>query len=347
MVTFTEIAHAIKDNSVKDFSVQSCIPKHQSSIELISLDSPCSVQKENPFGKLGLRLQVSKPLLQPPIMNSESDSESEIPIPIPKALIVKEPEPTPQPKQIAAKLSETLPQPKQIATKNPEPQQVQQKKFLEKESTHFKQRPQDPICIGISQRDPMYEIASPAVKQSIETEEARIIESKISDLYKSESGRSRGWTKTQLEAFIQPRVSSGGSLLPKQQFPWDVVFTDKQASAILDFICLAKGIRLAVWNDTERCVGIWPAADLSESKQTPLLYHVDKRGSPIQKSSVFETGWSLRAAMSVEHGLEKLSIDELDTFAEKMGIELSGKKAERVRTLAAARTRQRLSNTPA
>lgn len=317
MVTFTQIAHAIKENKEKDFSVQSCIHKHPFTVECFQINSSVVLTKEDPFGKIGLRLTLTVPILKPApgiVSEMESDSESD-PLPTPVREVI--PEPTVQKK-------------------------VQDTKEYKYDKPQRQGRPQDPICIGISQRDPMYEIASPSVKQSIEAEEARLIEAKIAELYKSESGRSRGWTKTYLEAFIQPRVSTGGTLHPKQQFPWGSVFTDKQVSAALDFLCLAKEIRLAVWNDDERCVGIWPAADHSESKQSVSLYHVDKRGAPLQKTSPFEAGWCLRATLSVEHGLEKLSIDELDSLAEKMGIELSGKKTERVRTLASARTKQRL-----
>jgi hypothetical protein len=319
MVTFTEIAHAIQTNTGRDFGVQSCIPRHQSEIERFSLIET-HVAKEEPFSKIGLR---------------RTPKESEIaPTPVPTPTLKKI-----VPKQSPVE-SEQIPTPVSIFKAEPKvepkPERKQESRF------ESRGRPQDPICIAISQRDPMYEIASPLVKQSIETEEARIIEGKLADLYKSESGRSRGWTKSHLETFIQPRVASGGSLNSKQHFSWDKLFTDKQTSAELDFICLAKGIRLAVWNDAEKCIGIWPAADLSESKQTPPLFHVSNKGIPLSKTTVFEAGWTLRAALSVEHGLEKLSIDELDSFAEKMGIELSGKKSERVRTLAAARTKQRL-----
>ncbi len=317
MVTFTEIAHAIETNPGRDFGVQSCIPKHQSEIERFSLTETLVV-KEDPFSKIGIR-RVTKEPEPTPILKKVTPKPSPVeePIPIPFA---PEPRPEPRPEN--------------------KPERKQESRFDSDSKPRGK--PVDPICIGISMRDPMYEIASPFVKQSIETEEARLIEGKLPELYKSESGRSRGWTKTHLEAFIQPRVASGGSLNPKQHFCWEKLFTDKQVSAELDFLCLAKGIRLAVWNDAEKCIGIWPAADLSESKQTPPLFLVSNKGVLLSKSTVFESGWTLRAALSVEHGLEKLSIDELDSFAEKMGIELSGKKSERVRTLAAARTKQRL-----
>lgn len=212
-----------------------------------------------------------------------------------------------------------------------------------------KERPHDPICIGICLRDPMYDIASQHVKQTIEVEESRILEQKIGELYKNESGRSRGWVKSALDTFFQPRSASGGSLPAKQAFVWSSIFTDKSVSALLDFLCLAKGVQLAVWNQAEHCVGIWPAADSrDESSKKPILLHYSAEGAPMpHKTSVFETGWSLRAALSVEHSLEKLTLDELASVAQKIGMNAEGlakKKADRVRQIASEQTRLRLQS---
>lgn len=195
----------------------------------------------------------------------------------------------------------------------------------------------------------MYAIATAKVQTSMECEEARLLESRLSDLYKKESGRSRGWVKTHLEAYLVPRAASGASNTP---FPWSDIFTDKKASALLDFICLAKGIRLAIWSESTHTIGIWPAADASRTEeevhQEIPMYHVSDKGAffrpPSSLQDACRSGWTLRAAVSVEHGLEKLTIDDLESLADKMGVRLptGGKKADRVRALASARTRQRL-----
>ena len=331
MVSFTEIALAIAGNSEKEFSVPSCIPKHPSVVPLLKLQKESESIKD-PFEKIALKMQTAKPVPTPktPVLKEDTDSEPDL-APVPSLSKVSVPVitvalGTPMP----AKPSSLSPQ-----SKPPKEQSVESPK-------KSKQGP-DPICIAIGYRDPMYEIASASVRQSIEAEEARILESKIAEIYKNESGRSRGWTKTALDAFFLVRAASGGHVPAKQTFDWSAVFTDKQTSALLDFICLAKGIRLAVWNTAEKCVGIWPAADLSTGKETPPLFHVSHEGHALGKTTVFEPGWTLRAPQSVEHGLEKLSLDELDSLAEKMGVEPpTGKKAERVRALASKRTELRL-----
>jgi hypothetical protein len=204
----------------------------------------------------------------------------------------------------------------------------------------------DPICIGISVRDPMYEIATAAVKQSIECEEARVLESKLDQLYKTESGRSRGWTKTHLTSFIVPRAAAGSKVAPKLAFQWASLRTDKQTSAALDFVCLAKGIRLAVWFEDTREIGIWPAADHSSAGSgCPPLFHISGSGQSVgTPRTVFVDGWTIRAALSVENSLEKLSLAELDNLAEQIGItSLTGKKPDRIRAIASHRTIQRLN----
>jgi hypothetical protein len=201
-------------------------------------------------------------------------------------------------------------------------------------------RVMDPICIGLEKADAMYAIATPNVQQSLECEEARRLESRISELYKGESGRSRGWTKTKLEAFLVPRAAQGSRV--RDTFDWSKIWTDKDASAILDFVCLAKGIRLAVWKDAE--VGLWPAADATNASRTIPIYHIHASGRMIEKTDKDLKACRILAPYSVEHGLEKLTLDELDGLAEKMGIPIpSGKKMDKVRFLASARMALRLS----
>ena len=201
----------------------------------------------------------------------------------------------------------------------------------------------DPICIGIETQDAMYSIANRNTQQSLECEEARRLEARISELYKEESGRSRGWVKTKLEAFFLPRAAVGARVAAKDAFAWEKIWDDKEASAILDFVCLAKGIRVAVWKE-ERVIGLWPAADSSKGgdKQIPL-HHVGNVGMKGDVRAAIQAGWKLVAPLSVEHGLEKLTLEELDGLAEKMGITIpSGKKVEKVRALASARMTMRL-----
>lgn len=195
----------------------------------------------------------------------------------------------------------------------------------------------DPICIAIELQDTMYAIASPNVRTSLECSEAQRLESIADKLYKEESGRQRGWTKTKLTEFLVPRAAAGGR--PKLAFDWSTIWTQKEASALLDFVCLAKGIRLAVWKSDQE-VGLWPAAD--KEGTTPPLFHVSSTGAPLQDRSI--SNINLIAPYSVVAGLEKLSVGELESVAEKMNVSLPrGKKGELAAFLASARMRMRLA----
>jgi hypothetical protein len=202
----------------------------------------------------------------------------------------------------------------------------------------------DPLRLAIETRDPIYAIATPQVRHSIECEEARHIEALIDTLYKSESGRSRGWTKTALEAYVLPRAAAGLAVGNKEAFDWSALHTDKKVAAVLDFVCVAKNIRLAVWSEGSQEITVWPAADRSVALANGVipLFHVSDTGAYLQKSG-FDAGWTLRAPPAFEHSLEKLTLDELTTVASNMGLTgLTGKKAERVGAIGTARVKQRL-----
>jgi hypothetical protein len=58
-------------------------------------------------------------------------------------------------------------------------------------------------------------------------------------------------------------------------------------------------------------------------------------------------GWRLRAPLSVENALEKLTLAELDNVGKSIGLtDLVGKKGDRVRAIATARMAMRLRSVP-
>jgi hypothetical protein len=360
-VSFKQILGAIEENATRVYSIVSPVVKHQAVVEVfkisrtiyektpkllvpvkpkIILQQTCELSGcetlsfgESPNNESLIRCDKvttrnsslpspdEEVYLLPPTRQIMTVKES------PKeTIVVKEPTMEPRKEIVVAKEPTMEPRKEIVVAKEPTMEPRKERGSV------------DPVCIGIEVRDTMYAIATPSVKQSIECEEARVIEGKLDELYKSQNGRSRGWIKTTLVEFIVPRAAAGGRVPFKQAFNWSAIWTDKKTSAALDFVCLAKGIRLAVWHEADKTVGIWPAAD---SGTNPPLFHVSSGGVPLNKKTLFEDGWTLRAPLSVEHALEKLSLSELDTLAEKLGTTVFGKKAERVRTLASTRMRLR------
>jgi len=214
----------------------------------------------------------------------------------------------------------------------------------------------DPLSIGMNLRDPLYFMASDLVKRRMECEEAQRLETVMRSIYQAQGGRARGWTLSGLEAFLKPRGASGGNIhelmKAKSPFLWDQVLEEKNTSAFLDFICVAQRIRVAVWSDATKSVTVFPAADAPSEDVTPIpLFHVYSNGSVKSESVDSKTLPSTCASMgyaylpppSVMKSLAHLSLEELNTLAEKLDFhDLTGSKAQRVVLIAVWKLKQRL-----
>ena len=218
----------------------------------------------------------------------------------------------------------------------------------------------DPVVFGIEFMDILYNDSPKASKRQMEIDEALRCEARIDELYKSQGGRSRGWTKTMLEAIIRPRCASGGDLYELKQakcvFLWQVVKTDKSVSAFLDFLCVAKQIQVAIWNDEDNIITIYPAADYIGEGAAGIkgLYHVHYTGM-MMKSMGIRNGkdlvtfasansWTLLPPQSVLHSLEKLTLVDLESVGKKLGMAaVTGSKIERIAAVAGYKLKSRLA----
>lgn len=222
---------------------------------------------------------------------------------------------------------------------------------------HTLKREVDPIVLGIDQNDPLYDGAPQRTKHQMECEEAQRLEGVLNELYKSQGGRSRGWTKTGLESMLKPRCASGGDIKEldraKKAFLWQLVIEDKPCSAFLDFVCVAKKIRVAVWFQESKQVILYPAADnLDDGDEFPL-YNVTSQGLPRIGIRTCEelvaycdsNKFILMPPNSVVHSLSTLNMGELESVGKKLGMaSVEGSKAERVAKLAIFKLRQRLQS---
>lgn len=224
----------------------------------------------------------------------------------------------------------------------------------------------DPIILGIELYDIMYSDAPYRTKHQIEIEEAQRIEKRLDNLYKSAAGRSRGWTKVGLESMLKPRCASGGDLKEidraKKPFLWSVLKSDKPTSAFLDFLCVAKNIRVAVWSFESKEIIIYPAADMPKlddtDTKTYTLYNIDNNGHPIL-NNIYDckhlvefcdtNNWALIPTHSVIHSLSNLTKDDLVTLGQKLGMTheeeetlKSMKKEQQILYVAKFKLRQRL-----
>ena len=214
----------------------------------------------------------------------------------------------------------------------------------------------DPISIDLFDKIQLYDNSSYSAKKQFECEEAQRIESLLGELYKSQNGRSRGWTKSGLESLIRPRCASGGDIKEldksKMAFTWQLVDSDKLYSAFLDYICISKNIRIAVWFEEEKHVIVFPAADKIGVLSSSLpLYNVSSKG--VVQTAIRDCKQLIQYCdannviimppNSVFHSLSGLTLSELESLGKKMGLsEISGSKKERVAKIVNIKLRQRL-----
>ena len=237
---------------------------------------------------------------------------------------------------------------------------IQTKKVERVEKLNILKYTLDPIVFGIEMIDILYNDSPKASKRQMEIDEALRCETRIDELYKSQGGRSRGWTKTMLEAIIRPRCASGGDLHELKQaksvFLWQVVKTDKSVSAFLDFLCVAKQIQVAIWDDDTKTITVYPAADYISDGSFGVVkgfYHVHHTGMMMRVADV-RTGkdlvdyatrhsWTLLPSTSVIHSLEKLTLADLESVGKKLGMaEVTGSKVERIAAIAGYKLKSRL-----
>ena len=164
-----------------------------------------------------------------------------------------------------------------------------------------------------------------------------------------------------LEAAIRPRCASGGNLHELKQaksvFLWQMAGQDKATSGFLDFICVAKQIQLAIWNDDNHTITVYPAADYigdgATSTSARPFYNVLHSGLMMKSNGVrtgselvsFAStyGWTLLPPPTVIHSLEKLTLNDLESVGKKLGMsEVVGSKIERIAAVAGFKLKSRL-----
>jgi hypothetical protein len=223
--------------------------------------------------------------------------------------------------------------------------------------------PVDPLRIAMEIRDSMYGMAAFHQRKAMECEEAQRLEGLLTSLYKTEGGRSRGWTLSGLEPMIKPRCASGADLkeLHRAKVSFDWTLEDKVSVAFLDFLCVAQQIRIALWHPASKTITIYPAADASTAvtassalPKTIPVFHVEEGGKPmnceLEGAALLRHaqthGWTLCPPTSVLKSLGHLTMAELESVGMRLGMtEVTGTKIERVAALGTFKVKQRLHPT--
>jgi len=332
MVNWTTLCAAIAKNTERGFHVHELLSE-EGVIEKFRLPAPGPVLKETP------------PI--PPKNDFEDDDELPPPPPPTKSIgvvmpLVSDPVPidgrrdNPFGTMLSVPMAATKEKPKALPR-------------LTKQAV-------DPIVVGIELVEPLYIGAPFNNKHAMEVAAALAIEAQMNDLYKTEGGRSRGWTKSGLDIWIKPRCASGGNLKEldraKVGFAWQLLMDDKAMSSFLDFVCVAKRIRVAVWFEETKTVLVYPAADLSTALDNEFpLYNVAASGhlmmGPRDGKELYAiclaNKYTALPPISVMSSLSGLKIDELENVGKALGMSsVEGKKVERVAAIAAYKLQKRL-----
>jgi hypothetical protein len=112
----------------------------------------------------------------------------------------------------------------------------------------------DPISLALWLSEPIYRSASPAVRRTMEMEEASNLMNAIDSAWKAQNGRARGWVRKHLEEDLRGR-SSGEDPLPNA---WEEVRTKKRTALLLDYVCCMRRFRIALWWKEQSIYTVFP-----------------------------------------------------------------------------------------
>ena len=101
----------------------------------------------------------------------------------------------------------------------------------------------DAVSLALWIRDPLFRTATASVRRAMEKEEAAALIHASETAWKERGGRQRGWVRKHLEEDLRSR-SAGANPAPDA---WETIRTVKRAAQLLDYICVMRSMRLALW----------------------------------------------------------------------------------------------------
>lgn len=110
--------------------------------------------------------------------------------------------------------------------------------------------------------DPLYRTATATAQRLMEKEEAAALLHASEAEWKRLGGRVRGWVKGHLEEDLRDRAAGGN---PKAD-AWSSLRDTKRAANLVDYVCMVRGLRVALWWPESRVATVFPMTGGNLSK---------------------------------------------------------------------------------
>jgi hypothetical protein len=117
----------------------------------------------------------------------------------------------------------------------------------------------DAVSLFLWLSDPLYRVAVAGVRRTMEMEVASALLIASEKEWKARHGRHRGWVRKHLEEDLRGR-SAGAD--PAPDF-WELVRTNKRTALLLDYVCVVRGVRVALWWPNHKTVTTVPLTGVS------------------------------------------------------------------------------------
>ena len=150
----------------------------------------------------------------------------------------------------------------------------------------------DAVSLFLWISDPLYRVAVAGVRRTMEMELASMLLTSIEKEWKARGGRHRGWVRKHLEEGLRAR-SAGDD--PAPDF-WESVRLKKRTALLLDYMCIVRGVRVAIWWPGQKTVTVVPLAGV-----VPSVGIVNLNGDAGHimlgpNTSLSSVGWRIAAA---------------------------------------------------
>lgn len=162
----------------------------------------------------------------------------------------------------------------------------------------------DIVSLVLWTSDPLYRTATATAQRLMEKEEAAALLHASEAEWKRLGGRVRGWVKGHLEEDLRDR-SAGGD--PKAD-AWSSLRDTKRAANLVDYVCMVRGLRVALWWPESRVATVFPLsggdrsqgiiqlnADSGRILLNPTGYRVDGPAWPSVLAAAEGFTWSAPA----------------------------------------------------